>query len=496
MRATGGVKKPHSSRLGASTLHKTGKYQKLNFRSLAASLLLDDAILAQSNHNPTSFGLRKSDMKVKMDSGDSKTPGELEDVTVRQDIQGPNSGQNGRECHALHLLDEMPKSKGLCSVGRTVAALTSIRDKSGGLAHQPLEHATGVNSEEEDEDFAVQLCVRECSKLMLAIHKRGFSSKKYKMAFNATLNETLFDTSEGTQALIEDGEVMELFRHLREPGNAYTKVYSNNLGFRAVDVVETILKSQSCWEEFCLMSDGIIHDSSGVMQLVMISDEELQSTLVNVVNFCCLHKHDQLSNEMLQYDALQLLYKRLQLEGLFIDRREGDAKFGWLLESVIIPTGDKNSMDYFLEALQSIPYSYQDWRASLYWFLAAMIQCSINPIVLADNILLDDMDERVSLYFVNKIETKAKIVGKMFDGIWTWKSQITSGTSVGVICVQEFNVDFFERYVVLDENCLRDAISVLAHVLSEGREGTKSKMVCAGSATSRMRKENDARSDF
>ncbi|KAL6178175.1 hypothetical protein ACLB2K_049694 [Fragaria x ananassa] len=223
MRATGGVKKPHSSRLGASTLHKTGKYQKLNFRSLAASLLLDDAILAQSNHNPTSFGLRKSDMKVKMDSGDSKTPSELEDVTVRQDIQGPNSGQNGRECHALHLLDEMPKSKGLCSVGRTVAALTSIRDKGGGLAHQPLEHATGVNSEEEDEDFAVQLCVRECSKLMLAIHKRGFSSKKYKMAFNATLNETLFDTSEGTQALIEDGEVMELFRHLREPGNAYTK---------------------------------------------------------------------------------------------------------------------------------------------------------------------------------------------------------------------------------------------------------------------------------
>ncbi|KAL6199408.1 hypothetical protein ACLB2K_029192 [Fragaria x ananassa] len=38
--------------------------------------------------------------------------------------------------------------------------------------------------------------------------------------------------------------------------------------------------------------------------------------------------------------------------------------------------------------------------------------------------------------------------------------------------------------------------AVLAHVLSEGREGTKSKMVCAGRATSRMRKENDARPDF
>ncbi|KAL6127180.1 hypothetical protein ACLB2K_075222 [Fragaria x ananassa] len=38
---------------------------------------------------------------------------------------------------------------------------------------------------------------------------------------------------------------------------------------------------------------------------------------------------------------------------------------------------------------------------------------------------------------------------------------------------------------------------VLAHVLSKGRdEGSNVKMVCAGRATSRMRKENGARPDF
>ncbi|XP_004290020.1 PREDICTED: uncharacterized protein LOC101312107 [Fragaria vesca subsp. vesca] len=172
---TGGVKKPHSFRLGASMLQKTAKYQKRNFRSSAASLLLEDAISAQSNLNPTSvclvsdtgtsipnlnfvstdcvgvdsvlvaklngsdvnFGNGEDetfDRKAKVYSGDVKELSELDSVSVKQDdLQGPNSGENGRECHALHLLDEMPQSKGLCSVGGLLQLLQVFETKVGDL---------------------------------------------------------------------------------------------------------------------------------------------------------------------------------------------------------------------------------------------------------------------------------------------------------------------------------------------------------------------------
>ncbi|KAL6130939.1 hypothetical protein ACLB2K_069317 [Fragaria x ananassa] len=174
--ATGGVKKPHNFRLGAPTLHKTAKYQKCNFRSSAASLLLEDAISAQSNLNPASVfrvsdtgtsilnlnfvstdcvGVdsvlvaklnrsdvnfengedKSSDKKAKVYSGDVKELSDLDGVSVKQDdLQGPNLGENGRECDALHLFDEMSQSYGLCDAGNNIVGYMGIRDKGGGLA--------------------------------------------------------------------------------------------------------------------------------------------------------------------------------------------------------------------------------------------------------------------------------------------------------------------------------------------------------------------------
>ncbi|KAL6227299.1 hypothetical protein ACLB2K_001258 [Fragaria x ananassa] len=118
----------------------------------------DFVLVAKLNGSDVNFENgedKSSDRKAKVYSRDVKELSELDGVSVKQDdLQGPNSGENGRECHALHLLDEMTQSKGLCSVGSIVAALTSIRDKGGGLAYyQPLEDAVGVKYAEEDDGF-------------------------------------------------------------------------------------------------------------------------------------------------------------------------------------------------------------------------------------------------------------------------------------------------------------------------------------------------------
>ncbi|KAL6179761.1 hypothetical protein ACLB2K_046432 [Fragaria x ananassa] len=42
--------------------------------------------------------------------------------------------ENGRKCHALHLLDEMQHSDGLCNAGKHIVGYMGIRDKGGGLA--------------------------------------------------------------------------------------------------------------------------------------------------------------------------------------------------------------------------------------------------------------------------------------------------------------------------------------------------------------------------
>lgn len=67
-------------------------------------------------------------------------------------------------------------------------------------------------------------------------------------------------------------------RPLRKPRNAYTKVYSSstNFGFGGVDVVETIVKSQSCWDEFCLMIDGIFKRVAQVVHELSSSSEKVR----------------------------------------------------------------------------------------------------------------------------------------------------------------------------------------------------------------------------
>ncbi|KAL6185852.1 hypothetical protein ACLB2K_041975 [Fragaria x ananassa] len=67
-------------------------------------------------------------------------------------------------------------------------------------------------------------------------------------------------------------------RPLWKPGNAYTKVFSSstNFGFRALDVVETIVKSQSCWEEFCLMIDGISEKAAQVVHELSSSSKKVR----------------------------------------------------------------------------------------------------------------------------------------------------------------------------------------------------------------------------
>lgn len=68
---------------------------------------------------------------------------------------------------------------------------------------------------------------------------------------------------------------------------------------------------------------------------------------------------------------------------------------------------------------------------------------------------------------VSNMETKANIVEKMFRWILEWKSHITSATPVGMDCVQELIVYFFGCYMVLDEKCLRDAVSSLRFCMSK-----------------------------
>ncbi|KAL6179921.1 hypothetical protein ACLB2K_046592 [Fragaria x ananassa] len=352
------------------------------------------------------------------------------DVSVRQDIPGPNLGENGRECHALHLLDEMPQSKGLCSVGGTVATPTSIRDKGGGLAHQPVEVTFGASYEEEDEYFdkfvgrddevddghaisklalstqlirndkltvvsrekvhndgmvisglshvneimitgeARVICRRfgenvlgdviekvlvfdrvvnlsgclatkdNCNPAKLESNDNSVEQEveivtmggskvqqqfvsepissvpiNYDMCVcsmmiviwpkkichyvllpcSSGFDKKVSDKGSGRSLLTRDLLVLDkestgmwlwvslsiwiaTIRPLWKPGNAYTKVFSSstNFGFRALDVVETIVKSQSCWEEFCLRIDGISEKAAQVVHELSSSSKKVR----------------------------------------------------------------------------------------------------------------------------------------------------------------------------------------------------------------------------
>ncbi|KAL6137770.1 hypothetical protein ACLB2K_063059 [Fragaria x ananassa] len=84
--------------------------------------------------------MRKPSFKTMIDS----TVSAQVNNTQASFCSGPTSGENGREGHALHLIDEMPKSKWLGSAKNADSALTSIRDKGGG-------YAIAVNHAEENE---------------------------------------------------------------------------------------------------------------------------------------------------------------------------------------------------------------------------------------------------------------------------------------------------------------------------------------------------------
>ncbi|PRQ44651.1 putative Heat shock protein 70 family [Rosa chinensis] len=73
--------------------------------------------------------------------------------------------------------------------------------------------------------------------------------------------------------------------------------------------------------------------------------------------------------------------------------------------------------------------------------------------------LSQNKSEKMSLLFADKFEKMEGNARMMFDDIWgRWKSQITFGTSVGMICVIEFNEDFFGCYMVLDKKWLGETI--------------------------------------
>nr|XP_004294417.2 PREDICTED: uncharacterized protein LOC101294251 [Fragaria vesca subsp. vesca]XP_011461036.1 PREDICTED: uncharacterized protein LOC101294251 [Fragaria vesca subsp. vesca] len=102
--ATGGVKKCKFLQRNKLLMRKLAFKTNLRVQSSVAPPLLDDVVSAISNNTHASF------------------------------CSGPNLGENGRECDALHLLDEMSKSKELCNAGKMSVGYMGIRDKGGGLA--------------------------------------------------------------------------------------------------------------------------------------------------------------------------------------------------------------------------------------------------------------------------------------------------------------------------------------------------------------------------
>ncbi|KAL6217846.1 hypothetical protein ACLB2K_011063 [Fragaria x ananassa] len=64
--------------------------------------------------------------------------------------------------------------------------------------------------------LAEQWYARECNKLLLKVQKKGSGSKDSKVASDTTLTGNLFDISEGTHALIKNGEVKDFEVDIRE----------------------------------------------------------------------------------------------------------------------------------------------------------------------------------------------------------------------------------------------------------------------------------------
>ncbi|KAL6144854.1 hypothetical protein ACLB2K_055544 [Fragaria x ananassa] len=220
--------------------------------------------------------MRKPSFKTMIDS----TVSAQVNNTQASICSGPTSDENGEEGHALHLLDEMPKSKWLGSAKNADFALTSIRDKGGGYAiavnhaeeNEGIDEYVGKVIQLEDvnaisemkistqlinrmdmfkvasgkkisqytilwNEFgkpvklgiiegaaksngvrgsAVQWYARECNKLLLVVQKKGCGSKETKVAFDTTLDGNLFDISKGTHALIINGEVKDFEVDIRE----------------------------------------------------------------------------------------------------------------------------------------------------------------------------------------------------------------------------------------------------------------------------------------
>ncbi|KAL6192009.1 hypothetical protein ACLB2K_038396 [Fragaria x ananassa] len=195
----GGVKKRHRSRRGTYGFLATDTHpkRKVSFQRLVAEIaqdvkvdwrsqssvvpsLLGSTVSTQVNNTNASFcSVSNIGTLSFVNNGcgavDSVFVGSIHvGFSVRHDNQGPNSGEKVRECHALHLFDEMLHSNELGNVGRTVPALTSIRDKGGGLAHQPLEYALGVNCAKDNEGVDMKANQLEDDN---AISEIGFSSQ-------------------------------------------------------------------------------------------------------------------------------------------------------------------------------------------------------------------------------------------------------------------------------------------------------------------------------
>lgn len=83
-----------------------------------------------------------------------------------------------------------------------------------------------------------------------------------------------------------------------------------------------------------------------------------------------------------------------------------------------IPGSSYNNLFVNLFVSISLPYTSHNWRARVDWFLAAVIQCSVDPYVFIDNILLGDIGGRVSLHFGSMTERQTRNVEKKFDVIW------------------------------------------------------------------------------